>query len=211
MHYALKAPNHLLKTIMKPLSSLLIATALVALPATLRASDEACCPAAKAKGTAGAAECCPASKATANAKTEACAAKGQTAMLKIKNVDAAGVEKALKGLDGVAAASTCSESKFTKVSYDGQKVCTDKIMAALAKAGYKVETQRVTYAVDGMACGACASKVSKALSQIKGVSDAKVCHEAKQAVVDFDPAQVNAQKVLAAIDATGFKATESVN
>lgn len=202
---------------MKNLSYLFVATALVAVPALLQATEEACCPASKAKTAAQAAECCPASKAAvtavtaATAKAETCTAKLQTAMLKVKNADCAGIEKALKELDGVSTASTCSESKFTKVAYNSEKVCSDKILAALAKAGYKVEAQRVTYAVNGMACGACADKVGKALSQVKGVSDSKVCAESKQAVVDFDPAQISSQKVLAAIDATGFKATESTN
>lgn len=159
---------------------------------------------------------CPASKGTTCASstttsTQCSATKGQYVMVKLKGGDQANISKAFGKLEGVSAVETCNESKFTKVAYSKDKVCADKIMAALKEAGYKVETQRVTYAVDGLSCGACCDKVGKALSKIKGVSDAKVCAESKQAVVDFDPARTSADKVMAAIDSAGFKASEALN
>lgn len=182
--------------------AILAAASLLALPASVMADGDcaACpaCPAAKATTAAKGATCCPASAGT------------QSVMLKVKgNSEAVG--KVLTSLEGVSAAETCSESKFTKVAFNKDKVCSDSIFAALKKAGYRVEAQQVTYAVDGLACEACVDKVSKALSKVKGVADAKVCHISKKAVVEFDPNKVSADKVLAAIDATGFKASEAAN
>jgi copper ion binding protein len=157
-------------------------------------------------------ECCPAAKASSStAQAGCCSAKGQQVLLKIKASDAAALDRKLAALEGVTEAHTCPDSKYTKINFNTEKVCSDKLMTAIGKAGLSVEAQRVTYAIDGMSCGACSDKVTKALSKVKGVSDAKVCQESKQAVVEFNPKKVSAEKVLAAIDATGFKASPVVN
>ncbi len=167
---------------------------------SVRAADQ--CPVAAASAgckVAGTGGCCAAS------------AKAQTVMLKIKGGDCAAIQKSLSRVAGVSAVETCSETKFTKVAYSGNKVGADKIVAAVRKAGYEVEARRVTFAVEGLACGACSEKVGQALSKVKGVSDNAVCHEAKTATVDFDPKKVTTQKLVAAIKAAGFSATESMN
>jgi copper chaperone CopZ len=78
-------------------------------------------------------------------------------------------------------------------------------MAAIHKAGFKVSAEMVEVKVDGMKCGACSTKVSKALAGLKGVEKQEVCHESGKALVKFDPNTISRQKVLAAIDGTGFK------
>lgn len=192
------------------LTLILAAATLAATPALTRAGDASkeCC---ATKATASAA-CCAASKTTAAAASTSCAANGGSyVMVKLKRADNAAIQQSLARLDGVTSVETCSESKFTKVSYSQDKVCSDKIMAALKTSGHKVEAQRVTFAVDGMACGACESKVAKALAKVKGVSESHVCSESKQAVVDFNPKKVSSDAILAAIDAAGFKASLAVN
>jgi copper ion binding protein len=189
------------------LKLLVASAALVVLPASLQAAGDSTCSTAKA--------CCATTTATSTTAKESgtcCAsAKGNYVMLKLKGGDAGGISQTLSKLDGVSAADTCSESKFTKISFNQEKVCSSKIMTALKDAGYKVQTQRVTYAVEGLACGACTTKVTKALSKLKGVSETHVCSESKQAVIDFNPSKVTVEKILATLDATGFKASEVVN
>lgn len=201
---------------MKNSFPLLSLAALLTLPAAF--ASEGTCPATAAAGTCAATQVtqvstaaagtCAASAATADGAT-CTAAKSQYVMIKLKG--GRSVEQALGKLDGVSSVETCSTSKFTKVSYSKDKVCADKIMASIKEAGGSVKAQRVTFAVDGLSCGACCDKVSKALSKVNGVAETKVCSDAKLATVDFDPNKISASKVLAAIDATGFKATESVN
>jgi copper ion binding protein len=182
---------------MKTPIRILLATALLALPLSLRAEE--CCATKKAECAAGAAS--------------ACCAKGgaQSVTLKIRNVDNAALQAKLAKVDGITGVETCSESKFTKVAFSKDKACADKVMAAVKKAGYRIEAQRLTFAVEGLACGACSDKVTKALSKVKGVSANHVCTESKTATVDFNPGKVSAEKVLAAIEAAGFKASEAMN
>lgn len=188
---------------MKTSFKLIVASvALIALPAALQAGDSTC---------SSAKTCCATTAAKATASGTCCASKGNYVMLKLKGGDAGAISQTLGKVEGISSADTCSESKFTKIAFDKEKVCSTKIMAALKDAGYKVQAQRVTYAVDGLACGACTDKVTKALSKLKGVSDAKVCSESKQAVVDFNPSKVSTDKILATLDATGFKASEVMN
>lgn len=191
---------------MKQSLRLIVASlALASLPVALHAGEGATCSSAKACCATTTAAKCEASASTCSAS------KGPQVTLKLKGGRNANVGTTLAKLDGVTTADTCSESKFTTIRYDKDKVCASKIMAALQDAGYRIQTQRVTYAVEGMSCGACSSKVTKALSKLRGVSDAKVCAESKQAVIDFNPGRVSADKILATLDASGFKASEAVN
>lgn len=195
---------------MKNSLTLFLAAATIATtPALTFAGDASkeCCAAKTATATAA---CCAASKVAA--ASPSCAANGGAyVMVKLKRADNAAIQQSLARLDGVTSVETCSESKFTKVAYSQDKVCTDKIMTALKASGYKIEAQRVTLAVDGMACGACESKVTKALAKVKGVSDSHVCSQSRQAVVDFNPKKVSSDAILAAIDAAGFKASLAAN
>lgn len=116
----------------------------------------------------------------------------------------ASLDKVLTSLEGVKAES-CSTSHLTKVTYDATKVKTEEVFAAFKKAGVKVEGQQIQLAVNGMACGACSTKVGKALTKLDGVLNGAACHESKKATVLFDPSKVKADQIVAAINATGFK------
>ena len=117
------------------------------------------------------------------------------------------LDKALTRLDGVKAES-CSKSHLTKVTYDSTKVKPGQVFAAFKKAGVKIEGQQIELAVKGMACGACSSKINKALTKVKGVLEGEACHKSKKATVLFDPAKVKSEQVVAAINKTGFTVVE---
>lgn len=194
----------------KSIRLFVVAAALTATPSLLLAGDASkeCCATKTAKASAA---CCAASKSTASTGSSCSAAGGSYVMVKVKRANNAEIQKSLASLDGVTSVETCSDSKFTKVAYSKDKVCSDKVMAALKASGHRIEAQRITYAVDGMACGACESKVAKALAKVKGISETHVCSESKQAVVDFNPNKVSADAILAALDSAGFKASVSPN
>jgi len=220
-----KLTNHM-RTLLKTLLTLGMATAL---PSLTRAGGETCAAAAAtcpASATAKAGECCPAGAAkageccaTTGATTGATAAAKAAKNDKLVKVDykvtgmaddacAAKLTKVLGAIDGVSQPAACSQSKLAKLAYDPAKVKDDQLIAAINKAGFKVEAETIAVKVDGMSCGACSDKVSKKLASVKGVSEQKVCHESKQAVITFDPAKVSRKDVLAAIDTTGFKVVQ---
>jgi copper chaperone len=62
-------------------------------------------------------------------------------------------------------------------------------------------------AIEGMHCGGCVRRVTAALAQLEGVDVRAV--EVGEAAVDYDPARVEAQEVLDAVNGIGFTAREA--
>lgn len=65
-------------------------------------------------------------------------------------------------------------------------------------------TQTVTLAVPGMTCAACPITVKKALSKVEGVSQVNVTFEKREAVVTFDNAKADVQKLTKATEDAGY-------
>jgi periplasmic mercuric ion binding protein len=65
-------------------------------------------------------------------------------------------------------------------------------------------TQTVTLAVPGMTCAACPITVKKALSKVEGVSQVNVTFEKREAVVTFDNARADVQKLTKATEDAGY-------
>ncbi len=199
-----------MKTVLKSCLSLGMAAAL---PVVVMAEEAGACPASKntcpVSGVSADA-CCP---ATGAGKPVSADSKLTRVEYKVAGMTCGACETklatALKAINGVAEVSACAESKLAKVSYDPAKLKDDKALAAaIGKAGFTVQAATLAVKVDGMTCGACSDKVGKKLAALKGVTEQKVCHESKLAVVTYDPAKLSRKDILAAIDATGFKAVQ---
>ncbi len=116
-----------------------------------------------------------------------------------------GVDMKLTSIKGLQAPKTCSVSKNTTFKYDPSKMTDKKLLASFKKAGLKIEAQLVDFDIQGMACTACQSKVSKALTSVKGVKTNAVCHKSGSAKVAFDPAVTDKKKILSAVKELGYK------
>ena len=77
--------------------------------------------------------------------------------------------------------------------------------ATEAREEENTDMQSITIPVKGMACGACANRLEKALSQTPGVSEARVDFDVKQAHVKHDPAQVELPALEKRIREAGFE------
>lgn len=80
-----------------------------------------------------------------------------------------------------------------------------EIEAALAVVD-KADGDKVGFEVDGMTCGSCADKVTAALKALDGVHEAAVSVQGSAARVAYDAGKVDLDKMLAAVNAAGFKA-----
>jgi len=84
---------------------------------------------------------------------------------------------------------------------------------AFARAPHAAQAQpadgfaRVVISVEGMSCATCELAVRSALKRANGVVSARVSVASKTATVDYDPAQTNPQRLVAAINATGYRAS----
>jgi len=86
-----------------------------------------------------------------------------------------------------------------------------KLLAALSLAAIVgpalAATQTVTLSVPGMTCAACPITVKKALSKVEGVSQVDVTFEKREAVVTFDDAKADTQKLTKATEDAGYPST----
>lgn len=67
--------------------------------------------------------------------------------------------------------------------------------------------EQLTLAIDGMSCGHCVARVTRALGALPGVSLEQV--EVGSARLGYDPALVSAERLLEAIGAVGYQARVS--
>ncbi len=70
------------------------------------------------------------------------------------------------------------------------------------------KTKDVTLNVKGMTCGGCESKVKKALSACKGVSDVKVDHKDGKAELHLEDGKGSVDDLLKAVKNLGYTVTE---
>jgi copper chaperone CopZ len=66
---------------------------------------------------------------------------------------------------------------------------------------------RVVIPVEGMTCATCEVGVRYALKSVTGVESARVSAGTKTATVDYDPTKTHPEKLVAAINSTGYRAT----
>ncbi len=69
--------------------------------------------------------------------------------------------------------------------------------------------QTETMSIEGMECEACVGHITRALLGLGGVQSAQVSLAEKQAVVTYDPAQVQVSQMVEAIVEEGYEASPS--
>ncbi len=116
------------------------------------------------------------------------------------------VEKALKAVPGVAAASVNLATEEASVSAAaGTDPAT--LTQAVHRAGYEVRQQSLTFKIEGMTCASCVSRVEKALGKVPGVLRATVNLATEQASVQA-LANVAVATLQAAVAKAGYAAIE---
>lgn len=83
------------------------------------------------------------------------------------------------------------------------------LLAVLASPAFAAQ-QTVTLVVPGMSCAACPITVRKALTRVDGVTRAEVDYDTRQAVVSFDDAKTDVEKLTRATADAGYPSTLKV-
>jgi Cu+-exporting ATPase len=94
------------------------------------------------------------------------------------------VEKALKGVPGVAEANVNLATETAVVRYE-TPADVNALVRAVEEAGYPARRKTVTLAIEGMSCASCVGRVDKALAALPGVLDVKVNLASETATVTF--------------------------
>jgi copper chaperone len=64
---------------------------------------------------------------------------------------------------------------------------------------------QVILPIAGMNCGGCVKHVSNGLEKVEGITSVSVSLPNKNAMVQFDPEKTNVDKMVAAVQAAGYK------
>lgn len=75
-----------------------------------------------------------------------------------------------------------------------------------------VESSNITEAnfnIEGMTCTGCEEHIKNVVAQLTGFIEATADHKTGKAIVKFDKSKTNIDKIIAAIDKTGYKVTAS--
>lgn len=87
-----------------------------------------------------------------------------------------------------------------------RKLLVSMVLAAAVSPALAT-TQTVTLSVSGMTCAACPITVKKALTKVDGVSKVGIVFEKREAIVSYDDAKTNIQKLTKATEDAGYPST----
>ncbi len=97
---------------------------------------------------------------------------------------------------------------FAEDCADGE--CCPSKGASRAAAMTEVKGTAATFVMNDMTCGGCATKVTAAIEKVEGKHSFKVDAESRTATIDFDAAKVTKEKLVEAINASGFKVNAEI-
>ncbi|MFC3675488.1 heavy metal translocating P-type ATPase [Ferrovibrio xuzhouensis] len=115
------------------------------------------------------------------------------------------VEKALRGVPGVTAASVNLASETAHVEF-GPGGGLQPLVEAVAKAGYSVPDQHLRLQIEGMTCASCVGRVEKALLKVPGVTAASVNLASEAAEVTLPRGAASLETLIAAVEKAGYHA-----
>jgi len=119
---------------------------------------------------------------------------------------AARIEKVLNRLDGLDTATVNFASEQANVVFDAKQISTADITAAIDKAGFSTPTQQFSFAVEGMTCSACATRIERTLKRIPGITGVSVNLALERGEVTAAGSHIDQSFIESAVDKTGFKA-----
>jgi Cu+-exporting ATPase len=115
------------------------------------------------------------------------------------------IEKAVQKVEGVDSIAVNLANETARVRLSDQ-AALPKVMEAIEKAGYEVDTSDIELSVEGMTCASCVRRIEKALSKVPGVQGATVNLATERAKVSFTSGKVSSEDLIQAIEKAGYKA-----
>ena len=116
------------------------------------------------------------------------------------------VEGALRGLPSVREVVVNLGTNKASLKYDPAAVTVAKLHQAVEDVGYGVAMVEQTLEVRGMTCASCVSHVEQALSELEGVTAARVNLDAATAHVTYIPGVVTTNAMRKAVADVGYQA-----
>ncbi len=116
------------------------------------------------------------------------------------------LEGALGRAPGVRSATVNFALERADVHYDPAATSAAAVAEAVVRAGFQVPERTFSFAVDGMTCSACSTRVEKALRAVPGVVEANVNLALERADVRAVDGIASAAELAAAVARAGYEA-----
>ncbi|KIQ53977.1 Copper-transporting P-type ATPase [Meiothermus luteus] len=118
------------------------------------------------------------------------------------------VERGLKKVEGVEAASVNLATERATVAYDPATTTPQALIEKIQEVGYTPVVAEVELGVTGMTCAACVGRVERALKKLDGVLEASVNLATERATVRYLPASTGLAQFKRAIRDAGYGVLE---
>lgn len=129
------------------------------------------------------------------------------------------LEQSISKIPGVTWVSLNYATSKIWFEYEPEEVTREHIFSTIKKAGYKYSEPEVStvatdstlssFALEGLDCPDCASKLQKRISKLDGVHETLVNFSTASMTVKHELGMVNRSDIIAAVEETGYKATIS--
>ena len=115
------------------------------------------------------------------------------------------VEKAIRAVPGVTAASVNLATERADVRFDAGTKSAD-IVKAIENAGYGAAEDTIEFTIEGMTCASCVARIEKALKTVPGVTEANVNLATERASVRVTKGIATAAALEEAVRVAGYSA-----
>ncbi len=119
------------------------------------------------------------------------------------------VEKALRAVPGVKRATVNLASARAFVDYDPAKTSVPALERAIRDAGYRNEGATASFAIQGITCASCVTKIESALQETPGVVKARVNVATEEATFEYLPSVADLETIKRAVGSAGYRVIDA--
>jgi Cu+-exporting ATPase len=119
------------------------------------------------------------------------------------------VEKALRAVPGVNKATVNLSSARAFVEYDPAQTAVPTLERAIRDAGYRTEGATARFAIEGITCASCVTRIEAALRETPGVVKASVNIGTEEATVEYLPSVANLTAIKRAVGSAGYRVDDT--
>lgn len=116
------------------------------------------------------------------------------------------IEKVINKMDGVEEANVNLALEKSVIKYDPEKVTDEDFQKKIEALGYGVVKEKKEFAITGMTCAACSTRIEKGLNRLEGVSAANVNLALERATVEFNPSDLTINDIIDKVEKLGYGA-----
>ncbi|MBY0211572.1 MULTISPECIES: heavy metal translocating P-type ATPase [Priestia] len=116
------------------------------------------------------------------------------------------IEKGLKKIEGVKEANVNLALERSTIIFDPSKTSSQAFEEKIEKLGYGVVSEKAEFAITGMTCAACSTRIEKGLNKLEGVTKASVNLALETASVEYSPSQIDPQDITQRVEKLGYGA-----